>query len=216
MLLLLLLQDPPFDELAFPKGVTYDAKSTLRLLLLLPLLQDPPFDELAFSKGVTYDATPAAGSTPGCVQTVRRAWEVKLLEILWLQPLCIPFFVMLLAPSCVQTVRRAWEVVLRRLALHSFVLLCNCCYTVCWKVFAPCCCLVECLAQDPLAGVLRVHNSAVVACLMVSGILQGRHVWYATPAAGSAPGCVQTVLRAWEERLSGFIALQLLFDPSFI
>jgi hypothetical protein len=59
------------------------AKSPLFLLLLLPpllllllLLQDPPFDELAFSKGVTYDATPAAGSAPRCVQTVRRAWEV--------------------------------------------------------------------------------------------------------------------------------------------
>jgi hypothetical protein len=41
-------------------------------------LQEPPFDELAFAKGVTYDATPEAGAAPGCVQTVRRAWEVRL------------------------------------------------------------------------------------------------------------------------------------------
>ncbi|WIA14666.1 hypothetical protein OEZ85_003168 [Tetradesmus obliquus] len=40
--------------------------------------QDPPFDELAFAKGVTYDATPEAGAAPGCVQTVRRAWEVLM------------------------------------------------------------------------------------------------------------------------------------------
>lgn len=38
--------------------------------------QEPPFDELTFSKGVTYDASPTAGAAPGCIQSVRRAWQV--------------------------------------------------------------------------------------------------------------------------------------------
>jgi hypothetical protein len=65
-----------------PTGHLQLRPSPLWLLLLLLLLQDPPFDELAFSKGVTFDATPAAGSAPGCVQTVRRAWEVWLCGLL--------------------------------------------------------------------------------------------------------------------------------------
>lgn len=41
-------------------------------------LQEPPFDPLAFAKGVTYDASQEAGSPPGCVDNVRRAWQVSM------------------------------------------------------------------------------------------------------------------------------------------
>jgi hypothetical protein len=43
-------------------------------------LQEPPFDPLSFSKGVTYDASEAAGSPPGCVDNVKRAWQVRAMN----------------------------------------------------------------------------------------------------------------------------------------
>ena len=42
--------------------------------------QSPPMDPGFYAKGVTYDTTVAAGSAPGCTNTLRRAWAQIILQ----------------------------------------------------------------------------------------------------------------------------------------